>query len=75
MERIEAEKTKPLGKQDYGAIKSELTEIANDKSEEAKEAARYAKHVLKKVEATSWSWQYLKGCSCSRSNWIARWQG
>jgi hypothetical protein len=50
MERIEAEKTKPVGKQDYKAIKAALTEIANDKSQEAKKAARYAKHVLKKVE-------------------------
>ena len=50
MERIEAEKTKPVGKQDYKAIKAALTEIANDKSQEAKKAARYARHVLKKVE-------------------------
>jgi hypothetical protein len=50
MERIEAEKAKPLGEQDYKAIKTALTEIVNDKSEEAKKAARYARHVLKKVE-------------------------
>ena len=50
MARIEAEKVKPLVEQGYKAIKTELTEIANDKHEEAKKAARYAKHVLKQVD-------------------------
>ena len=52
MERIEAEKTKPVDEQDYKAIKTALTEIANnkDKDKEAQSAARYAKCVLKQVE-------------------------
>jgi len=50
MERIKAEKTKPVGEQDYKAMKTVLTEIANDKDEEAQSAARYAKCVLKRVE-------------------------
>ncbi len=51
-ERIEAEKTKPLCEQDYKAMKTALTEIANnkDKDKEAQNAARYAKCVLKRVE-------------------------
>jgi len=48
MERVKTEKTKPVGEQDYEAIKTALTEIANDK--EAEKAARYAEHVLKQIE-------------------------
>ena len=50
MERIKTEKTKPLGEQDYKAMKTALTEIANDKDEEAQKAARYARCVLKRIE-------------------------
>jgi hypothetical protein len=49
MVRIETERAKPMGEQDYKAIKAALTEVANDKDKEARNAARYAKHVLKQV--------------------------
>jgi uncharacterized protein YgiM (DUF1202 family) len=46
--QIEAERAKPMEKQDYAAMKEALTEIANDKG--AGKAARYAKFAIKQVE-------------------------
>lgn len=47
-ERIEAERQKPAGQQDYSAIKSELSEIAS--SEDAGKASRYAEVALERIE-------------------------
>jgi uncharacterized protein YgiM (DUF1202 family) len=46
--QMEAERARPIEKQDYAAIKRALAEIANDK--EAGKAARYAEFAIKQVE-------------------------
>jgi uncharacterized protein YgiM (DUF1202 family) len=50
--QVETERTKPIDKQNYTEIKKALTEIAQNKSadNDARNAARYAEHVLKVIK-------------------------
>ena len=47
-EQVQAERTKPIDQQDYSSIKKALSEIAE--SDQAGNAARYAKFVLQQIE-------------------------
>jgi uncharacterized protein YgiM (DUF1202 family) len=50
--QVEAERTKPIDKQNYTELKKALTEIAQNKTEDeaGRKAARYAEHVLKVIK-------------------------